>query len=182
MSKRFGRNQKRRLNAELAELNYTAKELEHKVKAHKDRLYFREERLNALEQMLEDLTRFVSEFSIALPPKERLKIDEYRDSIRCVMHSNTPIAFRSLMTESIGRECSLAIETLQLIDVHYEVSPLNRVFHAFVNVADKRLVYSVSESAFLYKGDERKRLFQSIGQQLAFELERQFRVKGPNPT
>lgn len=139
MSKRFGRNQKRKMREEIAKERRCAAYC--RVQANEAKMLSRDAR-NALEEIARSLPAFTS----MLPPKVIESIRPQLDVFRVPV--TQPVAEVGAMRFA-SAFCSVV--DLPIVKSALSIEPMSQMVHALVSYGDGRWGYAISERALLTK-------------------------------
>jgi hypothetical protein len=181
MSKRYGRNQKRRARARIAELEQS----ENRLTAHLEGatqnvrrlsadLQGTSQNLHALRQVLESAMEIAGPMSV-LFPAQPLEVKQKREGRT---HWQVDVPDRESWQQAVMTYRDIHQRTLKIMDLDLLVSRIHRdalsqALHCRVKFADKEVCYADSALARAIMG--RKNLEQAIARELAQVLTERLR-------
>lgn len=163
MSKRYGRNQKRKARERIASLQETlVMEAALRASLQRDRA--------RLQSVLDRALRVLPRLTTALPPQD------LTTRLRETTSSFQMSAQRPVPQDVLNRDSTTQIETLHILLTHIEAAPqpdrLGRAMHCRVQLRDGRWAYAISDEALatMPPEDLERDLMLELAQQFAREF------------
>lgn len=148
MSRRFGRNQRRRAREALAASEQSISDLETAMTLDRALLRDQGRRLREYEYFQRDVVDLVGREAVIAgePTTLDLKWDE-RDGDRIHHAPYQPLTMARIIDRSWQDSYAVRDEVLRLLQVETVAEPMRQQVHARVTLADERVGYAISESA-----------------------------------
>lgn len=163
MSRRFGRNQRRRAREALAAAQTRVDDLERAHAMDRGLLEHQSRTIADLREWLQMIADEVGHQAVLAGEPTILLEGQGYDGMRVVPHKDLLcLGGTSLFTQSF------AVEVLRLLDVEVIRSNLNRQMHVLVALADKQVAYAITESAIF--GLSRAALVRLLAPRIAEQL------------
>jgi hypothetical protein len=174
MSKRFGRNQRRRAREALAAAEQQIADLRLTIKMDRELLRSQSIQIAAANEFTREVAEIVGREAIIAGKPVRLDYewDRKRNGDRINIAPHRPFT-HLLSVESAPIEM-VRYETLYLLDVEEIADVLRNQMHAHVTLADKTVGYAISESALrrMTEHELRRRLAPEIAHGLVRSIKR----------
>jgi uncharacterized coiled-coil protein SlyX len=178
MSRRFGRNQKRRMRAAMAEQAQSIENLNTAIAMDRGLLERQGQNLDELRGWLSDIAERLGHYAIVTGNAERFEAEWLER--RGHFQMQTPSSF------DLSRALSLAIaspdsfiayrQMMDILDLEVVADEMRQDMHCKVYFGDHRLGYAMSHHAIQHI--PRRELIRRISEQLSLMLEQQLKEAG----
>lgn len=165
MSKRFGRNQRRRLRQEIENLRLSDN-------MHRGLLVHQREKINELDQFVRDVVEIVGEISAVNPTPARQNGFSLSNTSSFQLPPYERSNFNSL--EDPAQQSVVRLVTMDVLETKVEEGVLSDAIHFHVRLGNNKVVYAISKPAvaMLPRRVLIDRFHSEISRQLAIELVR----------
>lgn len=179
MSRRFGRNQRRRAREAIAAAEQNIKKLQWATRMNLELLDLQRRKLRDAEDFQREVAEIVGRQAIIAGEPTSLNLGrttfKQADGWRVIAPRPLP-SIEELMAPTMALE-PMRYEVLRLLDIELVADKMRGQMHAWVQIAGAEVCYAMTESAFRGMTDHElmHRLVEPIARQLAMELKRRFR-------
>lgn len=166
MSRRFGRNQRRRAREQIASLQY-AHEMDRALLRHQS------DKLADLRKEIAMAKEIAGRMSVLFPAREVVKVElKSSDGIPVRVTTDRPDNQMHRFTDEITpMECIQAVDLEKLVS-RIEVSRIDSSVHTYIQFSDKKLAYGISASAWhsMSRSARKQRIIEVLPKLFADEL------------
>lgn len=178
MSRRFGRNQKRRMREELAAKQERVANLETGMAMDRGLLREQSQKLASLKEMMGEFAERVGRYAIAhdVPTEFQSRNLDLRREPNFRMHAMPAMQLASYGSRSMPDILQMHDEVMAVLDVQVVRDAMSRDLHCRLYFDGHRIGYAISYHAL--RGLTRAELVRRITPEIAYHLEAELKREG----